>query len=141
MGRVPLHPDVAPALDLLSNARVPAYALTNGSAAFAGRLLEAGGVRDRLADVLSVDAVGHWKPRPEPYRWAAGVAGTPADRMALVAVHPWDLHGAAAAGLVTGWVDRTGTRYPIVFTAPTVRDRDLVGVVTRLLALGREGES
>ncbi len=135
MGRVPLHPDVPPALDRLAGAGVPAYALTNGGAAFAGALLSAGGVVDRLSGILSVEAVGHWKPRPEPYHHAAGVAGVPVDRLALVAVHPWDTHGAAAAGLVTGWVDRGGRPYPAVFTAPTVQAGDLVGVVDRLLDL------
>lgn len=135
MRRVPLHPDVAPALDRLASAGVPAYALTNGAAGFARALLEAGGVLDGLADVLSVDAVGHWKPRPEPYRYAAQVAGVPLERLALVAVHPWDTHGAAHAGLVTGWVDRAGRRYPTIFTAPSVQARDLTQVVELLLAL------
>lgn len=135
MGRVPLRPDVAPALDRLAAAEVPAYALTNGGAAFAGRLLGAGGVSDRLAGVLSVEAVGHWKPRPEPYRYAAEAAGVPPERLALVAVHPWDTHGAATAGLLTGWVDRSGRAYPAIFAAPTVTATDLVGVVEGLLAL------
>lgn len=135
MGGVPLHPDVGPALDRLLAAGVPAYALTNGGAAFAGKLLEAGGVADRLAGVLSVEAVGHWKPRPEPYHYAAAVAGVHPERLALVAVHPWDTHGAATAGLVTGWVDRVGRGYPATFAAPTVAADDLVGVVDGLLAL------
>lgn len=135
MRAVPLHPDVAPALDLLANAGVPAYALTNGAAAFARALLTAGGVVDLLAEVLSVDAVGHWKPRPEPYRYAAQLAGVPVERLALVAVHPWDTHGAASAGLVTGWVDRAERGYPAVFTVPTVQGPDLTRVVDLLLAL------
>lgn len=136
MARVPVRPDVAPALDRLAAAGVAAFALTNGGAAYARGVLHAGGVADRLVDVLSVDAVGHWKPRPEPYRWAAEVAGVAAERLALVAVHPWDVHGAASAGLVTGWVDRTGRSYPSVFAPPSVQARDLVGVVDGLLALG-----
>ena len=135
MRRVPLHPDVPPALDRLASAGVPAYALTNGAAAFARSLLEAGGVVDSLAEVLSVDAVGHWKPRPEPYRYAAEIAGVPVERLALVAVHPWDTHGAGSAGLVTGWVDRAGRAYPATFTPPTVQGRDLTQVVDLLLAL------
>ncbi len=45
------------------------------------------------------------------------------------------LRRAAAAGLVTGWVDRRGRPYPAVFTAPTVQAGDLVGVVDLLLRL------
>ncbi|MDE3203720.1 MAG: haloacid dehalogenase type II [Acidobacteriota bacterium] len=135
MGAVPVHPDVVPALDALAAAGVAAYALTNGGAAFARRILDAAGVAERLADVLSVDAVGHWKPRPEPYLWAAGVAGVEPGRMALVAVHPWDTHGASAAGLLSGWVNRARRPYPKLFTPPTVTGPDLVSVVERLVAL------
>ena len=99
MGRVPLHPDVVAALDRVAATGVPAYALTNTGAAF---------------------------------------AGAPVERLALVAVHPWDTHGAAAAGLVTGWVDRTGRPCPAVFTSPVVRAGDLAGVVAGLLALPEE---
>ncbi|MDA8044230.1 MAG: haloacid dehalogenase type II [Actinomycetota bacterium] len=135
MGAVPVHPDVVPALDALASAGVAAYALTNGAAAFARRILDSAGVADRLVDILSVDTVRHWKPRPEPYRWAAGVAEVDPGRMALVAVHPWDTHGAATAGLLSGWANRTGRPYPAVFTPPTVTGPDLAGVVEQLLAL------
>jgi 2-haloacid dehalogenase len=135
-GRVPVHPDVAPALDRLRSAGVPAFALTNGSAPLARRILGAAGVVDLFANVLSVDVVGHWKPRPEPYWYAAEVAGVAPAQVALVAVHPWDLHGAASAGLTTGWVNRDARHYPAVFRAPLVQSTDLEGVVERLLALG-----
>jgi len=36
----------------------------------------------------------------------------------LVAVHPWDIDGAARAGLGTAWINRTGGRYPAYFAAP-----------------------
>lgn len=132
---VPVLPEVRPALEQLAAAQVPAYALTNGAGRSARQVLEAGGVAGLLADVLSADHVGSWKPGPQPYRHAASVAVVPTARLAMVAVHPWDLHGASAAGLETGWVDRVGRPYPAVFTPPTVRARSLPGVVDGLLAL------
>ncbi len=132
---VPVHPDVAPALKRLAEAGVPAFALTNGGVAAAELILERAGVRFMFADVLSVDAVAHWKPRPEPYEYAAQVAGVPRSRLAMVAVHPWDLHGAAAAGLVTGWARRGRRSFPPVFRRPTVEAADLVGVIELLLGL------
>ncbi len=135
-GRVPVHHDVEAALDRLKSAGVATFALTNGSAPLARRILGAAGVVDRLTDVLSVDVVGHWKPRPEPYWYAAEVAGAAFDHVALVAVHPWDIHGAASAGLMTGWVNRDRRQYPTFYRPPTVQSIDLHGVVERLLALG-----
>jgi 2-haloacid dehalogenase len=43
----------------------------------------------------------------------------------LVSVHPWDIDGAARAGLRTGWLNRNGARYPSYFTAPDVEATDL----------------
>jgi hypothetical protein len=34
--------------------------------------------------------------------------GVAPELMLLVAVHPWDIHGAAQAGMGTAWVNRTG---------------------------------
>lgn len=43
----------------------------------------------------------------------------------LVAVHPWDIHGAAA-GLRTAWINRTGATYPSYFRAAEIEAKDLV---------------
>jgi 2-haloacid dehalogenase len=68
----------------------------------AALLLERAGVRGLVEHVVSVEAVRRWKPAPEPYRHATEVCEVPAERMALVAAHGWDVHGAGGAGLVTG---------------------------------------
>ncbi len=132
---LPAHPDAEAAFHRLRDRHVPAVALTNGSAAVTSGLLERAGLRALVPRVLSVDAVGHWKPRPEPYRYAASELGIAPGQLAMVAVHPWDLHGAAGAGLVTGWVNRSGRTYPAVFTHPHVQARSLDGVVEQLLGL------
>lgn len=129
------HPDVRAALEELATAGVTALTLTNGSDEVVGRLLERAGLRHLVAHVLSVDASGHWKPRPEPYHHAAEVAGVAPEELALVAVHPWDVHGATRAGLVGAWVDRDGRTWPGLLPAPAVRADRLDGVVERLLEL------
>jgi 2-haloacid dehalogenase len=45
--------------------------------------------------------------------------------MLLAAVHPWDIHGAAEAGLRTAWVSRTGGPYPEYFRTPDLTVRAL----------------
>ncbi|MGH9088909.1 MAG: haloacid dehalogenase type II [Acidimicrobiales bacterium] len=129
------HPDVRPALSALAAAGIPALCLTNGSAQVVQRLVDQADLGPLVSEVLSVADAGHWKPRPEPYRYAAGVAGVPAEALALVAVHPWDVHGAARAGLVAAWANRTGRAFPGIFVPPDVEGRDLVDVVGALLAL------
>ena len=54
----------------------------------------------------------------------------------MVAVHPWDLDGAARAGLRTAWVDRTGAPYPGWCRAP---DHVVPGLDLLADALGASG--
>ena len=52
----------------------------------------------------------------------------------MVAVHPWDLHGASRAGLRTAWVDRTGSPYPSHLPPPDLHVRSLVDLAEQLQA-------
>lgn len=134
-GELGIHPDVAPAIARLQQSDIRIAALTNGSAANTRNLMERHGVADAFEAVVSVDAVRTWKPRPAPYRYVADRLGLDRDRVAMVAVHAWDLHGARRAGLVTGWAARLERAWADVFAAPDVTGRDLVDVVDGLLAL------
>jgi 2-haloacid dehalogenase len=132
------HPDVEPAVRLLREARVRMVTLTNGSAQNTAALLRRAGIDDDIEQVLSVDDVRRWKPAAEIYRHAANSTQVPPDRVALVAAHAWDTHGAHQAGLATGWVARLDDHFPEVFAAPDVVGPDLVAVVEGLLALPAE---
>ena len=56
-----------------------------------------------------------WKPHASAYVETLEECGVRAADAMLVAVHPWDIHGAARVGLRTGWVDAAGKRYPPYF--------------------------
>jgi 2-haloacid dehalogenase len=129
------HGDVRPALERLAAEAVPVATLTNGSAETTGRLLGAAGLEGLVGRVISVDEVGVWKPAPTPYVHAAGALGVEPHRLAMVAVHAWDVHGAVRAGLVGGWASRHEGTYPPTFDPPDVSGVDLADVVDGLLAL------
>lgn len=134
-GRLPAHPDAAPALRRLSEAGVTVVALTNGSADNTRRLLADAQLDDHLQRVISVDEVGIWKPAPAPYLHAAAVVGHRPQDVALVAVHAWDIHGAHRAGLTTGWCARLEGPYLAMFDPASVTGADLVAVADALLDL------
>jgi len=130
------YPDVGPALERLHDAGVPAVTLTNGAAGTVRELFTHAGLDGLVRDYLSVDEIGVWKPRPEPYRWAAERLGLPPDRVALVAVHGWDVHGAKRAGLLAGWCSRLEGELAPWWERPDVTGATLVEVVDGLLAPG-----
>jgi 2-haloacid dehalogenase len=106
--------------------------LSNGSADVAGKLLTAAGIRDEFEQLLSVEDAPAWKPAPAAY--AARACSVPAGQMLLVAVHPWDIHGAHEAGLGTGWISRGPASYPGYFAAPDLRAPDLSALARQILS-------
>jgi 2-haloacid dehalogenase len=113
-----LHPDVEPGIRELHEDGVRLVTLSNGAAAVAERLLSRADLSGCFEHLLSVEDVGIWKPAARAYEHAARTCGVAADELLMVAVHPWDLHGAARAGLRTAWINRDGRRYPAYFRAP-----------------------
>jgi 2-haloacid dehalogenase len=72
--------------------------LTNGSATLTTELLERAGLDGLVGRVISIDEVQAWKPASNAYRHTADVLGVAPGRLALIAVHSWDVHGARRAG-------------------------------------------
>jgi 2-haloacid dehalogenase len=127
-----VHPDVPDGLRRMRAAGLRVVTLSNGSADVADRLLSRAGVRDELEALLSVEEAGVWKPAAGAYAYAAQRCGVALHELMLVAVHPWDIDGAARAGLRTAWVDRTGARYPDYLTAPDLTVTGLDDLAGRL---------
>jgi 2-haloacid dehalogenase len=117
--QVKLHPDVAPGLRTLHEAGHRLFTLSNGPTSTAERLLRDGGVLDTFDGLLTVEDHTAWKPVPAAYLQALKDTETMGSAY-LVAVHPWDTHGASTAGLSTGWINRFGESFPEHFDRPTL---------------------
>jgi 2-haloacid dehalogenase len=109
---LPLHPDVADGVRALHDAGLRLVTMSNGAPAVAEKLLGDHGIRDQFEAVLSVEGPGIWKPARAAYEYPLHHCGVDADQAVMVAIHPWDLHGAHRAGLHTAWVNRTGELFP-----------------------------
>jgi 2-haloacid dehalogenase len=127
-----VHPDVTAGVPLLAGLGIRLATLSNGSAKVAQQLLGRADLSHHFEELLSVDDAGVWKPSANAYRHALMTCDVQASDAMLVAVHPWDIDGAARAGLRTAWVDRHGTPYPGSFTAPELRVGSLVELADRL---------
>lgn len=132
---LPPHPDVEPALMLLARAHIPAYAFTHGSALVACDALDRAGLRTYLRGVFSAEEIRSFKPPARVYHWACQQVETPPERVALVAAHSWDVHGAVRAGLVGGLATRLEGAVPDVVVPPHVAAESLNAVVKGLLEL------
>jgi 2-haloacid dehalogenase len=130
---VDVHDDVAPSLRALAASDITVMTLSNGAAGVARALLERAGVADTIDGFLTVEGASRWKPAPDSYAVATRHSGLAPAELMLVAVHPWDIHGAVAAGFRTAWLNRDGGVYPGYFAKPdhVLTDlRRLVDVIT-----------
>lgn len=132
------HPDVEPAMSRLADGGVRMICLTNGTLDTTNDFLTRAELTRYVDRVVTVEQAGTWKPAAAVYHSAAETLGIPPDRMALVAAHAWDCHGAKRAGCMTGWVSRFETTYGNLFAPPDVTGSDLVDVADRLLELPKD---
>lgn len=130
--RLSMHPDVALGLTRLHEHGLRLITLTNGAAAMSERMFAEAGVLPLLEHRLDVERPGRWKPHADAYRYAAEVCEVEVGRMALVAVHPWDIDGARRAGLQGYYLDRRATPYPSSFLQPDRTFTDLEALADAL---------
>jgi 2-haloacid dehalogenase len=131
---LPPHSDVRPAFERLEAAGIRIVTLTNGAARTTEHLLQRAGLEAFVEQTISIDEIRRWKPRREVYLHAAQVTGVPPARLALVAAHAWDIVGANAAGLITGWVAREETVFHQAMGEPAVAGRTLIEIAEALAA-------
>jgi 2-haloacid dehalogenase len=132
---LPAHPDVAPALERLKSAGIRIVALTNGGAENTQKLLERSRLSSFVERVISIDEVRRWKPNREVYLHAARAIGVEPARLALVAAHAWDVHGAKQAGLLGAWVKRQDKIYHAAMQPPDVQGSSMTAVADALIGL------
>lgn len=129
---LPVHADVPDGIRALAALGIRLVTLSNGSVSVAEALFERAGLQVELERLLSVERAGRWKPAPEAYGYALRECDVDAEQAMLVAVHPWDIDGAARAGLATAWVNRGGGPYPAYFRAPDVQVESLTQLADQL---------
>jgi 2-haloacid dehalogenase len=102
------YPEVPAMLAGLRARGVARAILSNGEPCMLADAVRSAGIAGLLDDVLSVEAVGVFKPDPRVYRLAADRFGLPPDAIGFVSSNPWDAFGAAAFGFRVFWVNRNG---------------------------------
>ena len=127
-----VHPDVVKGVAALSEMGIRLVTLSNGPTDLARKLFERAGIVGKFERLLSVEAAGVWKPAAGAYAYALSACDVRAQEAMLVAVHPWDIDGAARAGLATAWLDRSGEDYPDYFRPADIQAETLTALARRL---------
>ncbi|MEP7061545.1 MAG: haloacid dehalogenase type II [Betaproteobacteria bacterium] len=103
-------PEVPDVLRRLRRAGLRTAILSNGSPAMLEAAVNAAGLEKLLDAVLSVEAVGVFKPHPKVYQLALDRLALPARAIAFQSSNAWDAHAASAFGMQVVWCNRYGQR-------------------------------
>lgn len=102
------YPEVPSMLRAVRARSVQAAVLSNGSPMMLADAFGGAGLSTQIDALLSVEAVGVFKPDRRVYALAERRLGLPAARMMFVSANPWDTQAALAAGFRCLRVNRNG---------------------------------
>lgn len=123
--RLGAYPEARPALEALRKARVKIAILSNGSPRMLAAAVEAAGLAPLVDSVLSVEAVGIYKPSPSVYRLALDRLHLWPNEILFVSANGWDACGAKASGMRVAWCNRTAQPRERIPEPPDVVVRSL----------------
>ena len=103
-----VYPEVPLALEKLRENGFPLLILSNGTPAMIEAVCARAGIASSFEAILSVEAVGVFKPHPSVYRLATDRLGCAPGDIAFVSSNGWDVAGGGAFGFRTVWVNRAG---------------------------------
>ena len=135
MAALPPHDDVLRNLNRLQEAGFRMAALTNSPPHAATRQLTNAKIASLLEKIMTVEAVGKFKPAREVYESAAATLGVATSEMRMVAAHDWDIAGAMAAGCADAYLLRPGMVHNPLYPAPDIEEPDFDRLTDRILSV------
>jgi 2-haloacid dehalogenase len=126
--RLAAYPEVPGVLGRLKDAGLSTAILSNGSPAMLAGAVESAGIGDFLDAVLSVEAVGVFKPARTVYDLVGARFGCAPREVLFVSSNGWDIAAGAAYGFRTLWVNRAGLPMDRLPGRPEGQAADLTGV-------------
>ena len=119
------YPEVPGVLNALKEAGILTAILSNGSPMMLEAAVESAGIGDRLDTVVSVDALGMYKPSAEVYQLAMDELQVGRGQVSFQSSNAWDAAAAATFGFRVAWCNRFGQPRERLPDAPDVEIRTL----------------
>lgn len=102
------YPEARETLITLKAAGIKTAILSNGTKDMLNAAASSAGLEDQLDAILSVDAVGVFKPNRIVYDLVGQQFNVPPKEVAFVSSNGWDAAGASGYGFHTVWANRAG---------------------------------
>jgi 2-haloacid dehalogenase len=124
------QPDALESFRILAESGLKLVALSNGSEESTRKLIEKAGAIKYFDSIFSCDTVQKTKPHPDVY---ALVHQDASEDVWMVAVHAWDIAGAARAGLKTAFITQEEKDYLSIYPQPDVVADSLLEAAKKIL--------
>jgi 2-haloacid dehalogenase len=105
-------PDVKPGLDALKKHGFKLAILSNGESRMLEAAAKSAGIYDLLDRIISIEEVKIFKPSPRVYNLGPERMNVSNAELGFVSSNSWDINGAASAGLMTFWIQRSAGEPP-----------------------------
>jgi 2-haloacid dehalogenase len=105
-------PDVKPGLEALKKLGLRLAVLSNGEPKMLAAAAKSAGIADLLDANISVEDVRIFKPSPRVYNMGPEKLKVSNPELGFVSSNSWDAAGAASAGLITFWIQRSAAEPP-----------------------------
>jgi len=125
------YPEVPEVLSTLKDAGLLAVVLSNGSPMMLEAAVESAGIGHLLDAVISVDALGRYKPSAEVYQLAMDTLEVGRRQVSFQSSNAWDAAAAATFGFRVAWCNRFGQARERLPDAPDVE----IGTLDELPAI------
>ena len=119
------YPEVPAMLTAIRASGLKTVILSNGAPAMLQSAAQAAGIATLLDQILSVEAVGIYKPHPRVYELAVDRLSVPARRICFLSANGWDAAGAAQFGFRAIRINRAGEPRERLPASPEMELRDL----------------
>jgi 2-haloacid dehalogenase len=105
-------PDARPGLEALKKQGLALAILSNGEPKMLEAAARSAGIDGLLDRIISVEDVKIFKPSPRTYNLGAEYLNVRPAELGFVSSNSWDVAGAASAGLLTFWIQRSAAEPP-----------------------------
>ena len=105
-------PDVKPGLEALRKQGVKLAILSNGEPRMLEAAAKSAGIHGLLDKIMSVEEVKIFKVSPRVYNLGPERMNVSNAELGFISANSWDINGAASAGLITFWIQRSAAETP-----------------------------
>ena len=136
--RLPVWPDVKPALEQLKAQNIRMAFLSNMTDDMLRSNMKHNGIEEYFEFVLTTDHAQKFKPAPKAYQLGVDAFNLKKEEIAFAAFAGWDAAGADWFGYPTAWVNRLGFPLEQLDATPTASGRDM-NVLFELIKQSKQG--